>query len=80
MKHVLFFLLLHFSISSCNNNVDYKKKHQPIYVSPSINKRTGTYRKGYVRMPVSTNKNANRNRIKSKYYYNTKGKYRRHSR
>jgi hypothetical protein len=80
MKRSLFFLLLLFSFSSCSNNTDNKKAGQPVYVSPSINKKTGTFRKGYIRMPVSTDKNAYRNRIRSKYYYKTRGKYRKHSR
>lgn len=48
----------------------------PVYVSPSIDSR-GRVRKGYVRMPVSTHKNAVRNQGKSRYYYETRGKYRR---
>jgi hypothetical protein len=51
---------------------------KPIYVKPSVDKN-GRVRKGYVRMPVSTKKNAIKNQNKSKYYYQTRGKYRRKS-
>jgi hypothetical protein len=49
-----------------------------VYVKPSVDKN-GRVRKGYVRMPVSTKKNAVKNQNKSKYYYQTRGKYRRKS-
>jgi hypothetical protein len=59
---------------------DFKPKKEragkPTYVSPSVDSR-GRVRKGYVRMPVSTSKNAVRNQGKSRYYYETRGKYRR---
>ena len=45
------------------------------YVSPSIDKN-GRYRSGSVRMPVSTKKNAIKSQNRSKYYYETRGKYR----
>lgn len=62
-------------MTSCIDSTNRKdKKISPVYVSPSIDKY-GRFRKGYVRMPVSTNKNAIRNRNRSKYYYNTRGKY-----
>ncbi len=46
------------------------------YVKPTIT-RTGKFRKGYVRKRVSTNKHAIRNQNRSRYYYQTRGKYRR---
>ncbi len=46
------------------------------YVSPSIDYK-GKFRKGIVRRGVSTNKNAIRNQVRSRYYYQTRGKYRR---
>jgi hypothetical protein len=49
---------------------------KPVYVKPSVDKN-GRVRKGHVRMPVSTKKNAVKNQNKSKYYYQTRGKYRR---
>ncbi len=51
---------------------------QPVYVKPSVDKN-GRVRKGYVRMPVSTKKSAVKNQNKSKYYYQTRGKYRKKS-
>lgn len=49
------------------------------YVKPTIT-RTGKFRKGYVRKKVSTNKNAIKNQNRSRYYYKTRGKYRRKKR
>ena len=46
------------------------------YVKPTVT-RTGQIRKGYVRKKYSTNKHAVRNRMRSRYYYHTRGKYRR---
>ena len=46
------------------------------YVQPSIDKN-GKFRKGHVRKSVSTNKNAIKNQHRSRYYYKTRGKYRR---
>jgi hypothetical protein len=46
------------------------------YVKPTIT-RKGHIRKGYIRKPYSTSKHAVRNRMKSRYYYHTRGKYRR---
>lgn len=57
---------------------DFKKTDDAggTYVKPSIDYR-GRMRKGYVRKKVSTNKNAIKNRNRSRYYYHTRGKYRR---
>jgi hypothetical protein len=49
---------------------------KPVYVKPSIDYK-GKFRKGHVRMPVSTKKNAIKNQNRSRYYYQTRGKYRR---
>jgi hypothetical protein len=46
------------------------------YVKPTVT-RTGQIRKGYVRKKHSTSKHVIRNRMRSKYYYHTRGKYRR---
>lgn len=64
-------------ISSCSENrkSDARKS---TYVSPSIDYK-GKFRKGYVRMPVSTKKSAIKNQNRSRYYYKTRGKYRRKS-
>ena len=63
-----------FTLTSC----DFKKSDSAggTYVKPTIT-RTGKFRKGYVRRNVSTDKNAIKNQNRSKYYYETRGKYRR---
>ena len=55
--------------------MDKKNKDGLTYVNPSIDKN-GKFRKGHIRKSVSTDKNAIIKRAKSKYYYHTKGKYR----
>lgn len=67
-----FFLLAYFSCT----DLQEKKSNQrgPHYVSPTIDKY-GHFRSGSVRMPVSTNKNAIKNQNRSRYYYQTRGKY-----
>lgn len=62
--------------SSCDLKAKQERSGKPTYVRPSVDSR-GRVRKGYVRMPVSTNKNAVKNQGKSRYYYETRGKYRR---
>ena len=70
----IFILLI--TLLSCNeNNVTNTSSSAPVYVSPTIDKY-GHFRKGHIRMPVSTNKNAIRNQARSRYYYHTRGKYR----
>jgi hypothetical protein len=66
--------VLAFSIPSC----DFKKSDKAggVYVKPTIT-RTGKFRKGHVRKKVSTDKNAIKNQNRSRYYYHTRGKYRR---
>ncbi len=66
--------LIGYSVSSC----DLKKSDDSnrSYVKPSVNYK-GQMRKGYVRKKVSTDKNAIKNRNRSRYYYETRGKYRR---
>ncbi len=61
-------------ISSC----DFKQSQRSsgTYVKPTVT-RTGQIRKGYVRKKSSTSKHAVRNRMRSRYYYHTRGKYRR---
>ena len=58
-------------IISCN-----KETPGAVYVKPSIDYK-GKMRKGHVRRKVSTDKNAIKNRNRSRYYYHTRGKYRR---
>lgn len=68
------FGFLAFSIPSC----DFKKSDKAggSYVKPSVNYK-GQTRKGHVRRKVSTDKNAIKNQNRSRYYYQTRGKYRR---
>ena len=80
MVNLLFlfsFGILTFSIPSC----DFKKSDSAggTYVKPTIT-RTGKFRKGYVRKKVSTNKNAIKKQNRSRYYYHTRGKYRKKKR
>lgn len=76
VKSIVYFILVCTVFFSCDYSVSTGRK--PVYVKPSVDKN-GRVRKGYVRMPVSTKKNAVKNQNKSKYYYQTKGKYRRKS-
>ncbi len=68
----LVFILL----SACGGDGDSGSGRKAVYVKPSIDSR-GRYRKGHVRMPVSTRKNALKSQARSRYYYQTRGKYRR---
>ena len=70
---VCIFILL----TSCVNSSD--EGGSATYVKPSIDSR-GRFRKGHVRMPVSTDKDAIKNKNRSKYDYKTRGKYRRRNR
>jgi hypothetical protein len=71
--NILLFFFIFFGLASCDSENTSGRKS--VYVKPSVDKN-GRVRKGYVRMPVSTKKNAVKNQNKSKYYYNTRGKYR----
>ena len=62
--------------ASCGDNGDSGTGRQAVYVKPSIDSR-GRFRKGHVRMPVSLKKNAMKSQNRSRYYYQTRGKYRR---
>ena len=77
LVNLLLFVLfgvLTFSIPSC----DFKKSDKAggSYVKPSVNYK-GQTRKGHIRKKVSTDKNAIKNQNRSRYYYQTRGKYRR---
>ena len=61
-------------LMACGNDTGKSKK--AVYVKPSIDYK-GRYRKGHVRMQVSTDKHAIKNQNRSRYYYQTRGKYRR---
>ena len=71
---VIFIAGLFFIIPSC----DFKKSDKAwgSYVKPSVNYK-GQTRKGHVRRNVSTNINAIKNQNRSRYYNQTRGKYRR---
>jgi hypothetical protein len=78
VKFSFFILLLSLSGTSIFISCDFKKSENAggTYVKPSIDYK-GRMRKGYVRKKVSTNKNAIKNQNRSRYYYHTRGKYRR---
>ena len=73
-----FFLITYIFIllAACGNNSDSSSGRKAVYVKPSIDYK-GKFRKGHVRMPVSTKKNAIKSQNRSRYYYQTRGKYRR---
>jgi hypothetical protein len=60
----------------CSDNLETSRPKKSYYVPPSVNYK-GQFRKGYIRKPVSTKASAIRNQARSKYYYKTRGKYRR---
>jgi hypothetical protein len=66
--------ILTYSILSCD--IKESDKVSGSYVKPSVNYK-GQKRKGYFRKKVSTSKNSLKNQNRSRYYYHTRGKYRR---
>lgn len=66
-----FFFLIGYS-----DTEEVKSPLKSTHVQPSINYK-GQYRKGYVRKSAITKPGAIRNQSKSRFYYKTKGKYRR---
>jgi hypothetical protein len=75
-KLIVYLILLSVGITGCDIKEKKVTPTKATYVSPSINYK-GQFRPGYVRKSVSLNPNAIRNQTRSKYYYKTKGKYRR---
>ena len=73
---LLLIAFCYFSLPACIDSGDSGTGRKAVYVKPSIDSR-GRYRKGHVRRSVSTNKNAIKNQNRSRYYYQTRGKYRR---
>jgi hypothetical protein len=71
-------LLLAFALflSACSGNNNSGGK--TVYVKPSIDYK-GKFRKGHIRRAVNTKKDAVQNQNRSRYYYQTRGKYRRKS-
>ncbi len=63
-------------LASCDDINDSDRRKKPVYVKPSIDYK-GRFHKGHVRMPASSKKNAFKSQSRSRYYYQTKGKYRR---
>lgn len=77
----LFQLIVIISIGSsiaCVESCDLKRSDSAggTYVRPSVNYK-GQVRKGYVRKRVSLKKNAIKAQNRSRYYYQTRGKFRR---
>jgi hypothetical protein len=71
-------LIIILFIIGCDAKPIDDKRGKSVYVKPSVDSR-GRMRKGHVRNSVSTSKNAIKNQNRSKYYYQTRGKYRRKS-
>jgi len=77
MRFSRFFVVFVFILlAACGNSSDSGTGKKPVYVKPSIDYK-GKYKKGHVRMRVSTKKNAIKNKNRSRYYYQTRGKYKR---
>ena len=74
MKRYLLIAIIFMLLSACSNDDDAGRG--PVYVKPSVDYK-GKYRKGHLRMPVSTKKDAVKSQSRSRYYYQTRGKYRR---
>ena len=68
---VIFVLVL---LVACGNSSDSGRGRKPVYVKPSVDYK-GKYRKGHIRMPISTKKDAMKSQNRSRYYYQTRGKY-----
>ena len=71
-------LLIILFITGCDVKPIDDRDTKSVYVKPSVDSR-GRMKKGHVRKSVSTSKNAIKNRNRSRYYYKTRGKYRRKS-
>jgi hypothetical protein len=72
----LLFTIFAIFLLGCSDTQETGRPKKSYYVPPSINYK-GKFRKGYTRKPVSTKPSAIRNQARSKYYYQTRGKYRR---
>jgi hypothetical protein len=72
LAFVLIPIVFSFQLISCTD----QSSDVSTYVQPSIDKN-GKFRKGHVRKSVSTDKDAFKKRNRSRYYYHTRGKYRR---
>lgn len=74
----LLFTICAIFLLGCSDNQETSRPKKSYYVPPSVNYK-GQFRKGYIRKPVSTKASAIRNQARSKYYYKTRGKYRKTS-
>lgn len=77
MLQILVFFGITFSLTflaSCDMKSTKESSYE--YVRPTIT-RTGKMRKAYVRRKVSYSPKAYKSRARSRYYYHTRGKYRR---
>jgi hypothetical protein len=77
-KYCLFLITAALMACSDTRDSDRKSPSKGTWVSPSVDSR-GRVRKGHYRRPVSTSKNAIKNQARSRYYYETRGKYKRKS-
>jgi hypothetical protein len=69
----LLLLAIALFFSACSGRNDGRNT---VYVKPSIDYK-GKFRKGHIRRAVSTRKDAVKSQNRSRYYYQTRGKYRR---
>lgn len=75
LTNIIFIITL--TLIGCESSSSNDTSHRPkevVYVNSSIDYK-GKFRKGYVKYPVSSSKNTIVKNSKSKYYYETKGKY-----
>ncbi len=71
--YTLVVIFVFVQLVSCGNSSDSGRGRKPVYVKPSVD-YNGNYRKGHLRMPVSTKKDAIKSQNRSRYYYQTRGK------
>jgi hypothetical protein len=65
--HTLVFIFIFVPLVACGNSSDSGRGRKPVYVKPSVDYK-GKYRKGNLRMPVSTKKDAIKSQNRSRYY------------
>jgi hypothetical protein len=77
-KFITITFVLCMLISSCDSSNGYDENSSgAVYVKPSVDYK-GRYRKGHVRFKTSTKKDAIKSQARSRYYYHTRGKYKKH--
>jgi hypothetical protein len=74
--HTLVVIFVFVPLVACGNSSDSGRGRKPVYVKSSVDYK-GKYRNGHLCMPVSTKKDAIKSQNRSRYYYQTRGKYRR---